>query len=130
MTRIVPVGGIACGADALFLISGPCVIEEESVMLRTAEKLREVSERLKVPVIYKSSFTKDNRSSVDFYQGPGLDEGLKVLARIKKDFGFPILTDIHYPRPSPPRKCVTCSRYPPICACRPPWCLKQHAPEP
>lgn len=102
MTRIVPVGGIACGADALFLISGPCVIEEESVMLRTAEKLREVSERLKVPVIYKSSFTKDNRSSVDFYQGPGLDEGLKVLARIKKDFGFPILTDIHYPSQAKP----------------------------
>ncbi|MBK9075824.1 MAG: 3-deoxy-8-phosphooctulonate synthase [Flavobacteriales bacterium] len=97
MTKIVPVGTIACGADPLFLISGPCVIEEESVMLRTAEKLQEVSERLKVPVIYKSSFTKDNRSSVDFYQGPGLEEGLKMLARIKKDFGFPILTDIHYP---------------------------------
>jgi 2-dehydro-3-deoxyphosphooctonate aldolase (KDO 8-P synthase) len=55
-----------------------------------------------VPVIYKSSFTKDNRSSVDFYQGPGLDEGLKVLARIKKDFGFPILTDIHYPSQAKP----------------------------
>lgn len=66
-------------------------------MLRTAEKLKEVSERLKVPVIFKSSFTKDNRSSVEYYMGPGLDEGLKVLARIKKDFGFPVLTDIHYP---------------------------------
>lgn len=66
-------------------------------MLRTAEKLKEVSERTKVPVIFKSSFTKDNRSSVEFYQGPGLEEGLKVLERIKKDFGFPLLTDIHYP---------------------------------
>jgi len=97
MTKIVRVGNIDCGADPLFLISGPCVIEEESVMLRTAEKLKEVSERLQVPVIYKSSFTKDNRSSVEFYQGPGLEEGLKLLARIKKDFDFPILTDIHYP---------------------------------
>jgi 2-dehydro-3-deoxyphosphooctonate aldolase (KDO 8-P synthase) len=102
MTRIVNVGNIKCGSDQLFLISGPCVIETEDVMLRTAEKLKEVSERTKVPVIYKSSFTKDNRSSVDFYQGPGLDEGLKVLARIKKDFGFPILTDIHYPSQAKP----------------------------
>lgn len=102
MTKIVQVGDIACGSDQLFLISGPCVIETEDVMLRTAEKLKEVSERTKVPVIYKSSFTKDNRSSVDFYQGPGLDEGLKILARIKKDFGFPILTDIHYPSQAKP----------------------------
>lgn len=65
--------------------------------MRTAETLKRVSERLALPVIYKSSFTKDNRSSVDFYMGPGLDEGLKVLQRIKKDFGFPVLTDIHYP---------------------------------
>lgn len=102
MTKIVQVGHIACGSDDLFLISGPCVIETEDVMLRTAEKLKEVSERTKVPVIFKSSFTKDNRSSVDFYQGPGLEEGLKVLQRIKQDFGFPILTDIHYPSQAKP----------------------------
>ncbi|MBP8823491.1 MAG: 3-deoxy-8-phosphooctulonate synthase [Flavobacteriales bacterium] len=102
MTKIVQVGNIACGSDQLFLISGPCVIETKDVMLRTAEKLKEVSERLQVPVIYKSSFTKDNRSSVDFYQGPGLEEGLKVLQRIKQDFGFPILTDIHYPSQAKP----------------------------
>ena len=102
MTRIVHVGDIACGSEQLFLISGPCVIETEDVMLRTAEKLKEVSERLQVPVIYKSSFTKDNRSSVDFYQGPGLEEGLKVLARIKEEFGFPLLTDIHYPSQAKP----------------------------
>lgn len=102
MSKIVNVGNIKCGSDQLFLVSGPCVIETEDVMLRTAEKLKEVSERIKVPVIYKSSFTKDNRSSVDFYQGPGLDEGLKLLQRIKKDFGFPILTDIHYPAQAKP----------------------------
>jgi 2-dehydro-3-deoxyphosphooctonate aldolase (KDO 8-P synthase) len=102
MARIIPVGSIACGSEQLFLISGPCVIEEESVMLRTAETLARVSERLKLPVIYKSSFTKDNRSSVEYYQGPGLDEGLKVLARIKRDHGFPLLTDIHYPSQAKP----------------------------
>ncbi|MBK9761286.1 MAG: 3-deoxy-8-phosphooctulonate synthase [Flavobacteriales bacterium] len=102
MSRIVQVGNIQCGNDQLFLISGPCVIEEESVMLRTAETLKRVSEKLNLPVIYKSSFTKDNRSDVNFYMGPGLDEGLKVLQRIKKDFGFPLLTDIHYPSQAAP----------------------------
>jgi len=98
----VKVGSIDCGADNLFLISGPCVIEEESIMLKTAEELKKISERLGVSVIYKSSFLKDNRSSLSYYQGPGLEEGLKILARIKKDFGFPILTDIHYPDQAKP----------------------------
>ena len=98
----VKVGSIDCGADNLFLISGPCVIEAESIMLKTAEELKKISERLGVAVIYKSSFLKDNRSSLSYYQGPGLDEGLKILARIKKDFGFPILTDIHYPDQAKP----------------------------
>ena len=93
----VKVGDIECGADQLFVISGPCVIEDESTMMKTAEMLREVSEKLDVPVIYKSSFQKDNRSSVDFYQGPGLDEGLKMLQKIKEEFGFSILSDVHYP---------------------------------
>lgn len=95
--QIVDVGGIECGSDRLFLISGPCVIEEESIMMKTAEMLKEVSERLDIPVIYKSSFQKDNRSTVDYYQGPGLDEGLKMLQKIKEQFGFPVLSDIHYP---------------------------------
>src|SRR5207245_364156 len=96
-TKIVQVGSIACGADQLFLISGPCVIESEKVMFETAEMLKKVSERMNIPIIYKSSFQKDNRSSAKFYDGPGLDEGLKMLARIKSDYGFPLLTDIHYP---------------------------------
>jgi 2-dehydro-3-deoxyphosphooctonate aldolase (KDO 8-P synthase) len=93
----VLIGDINCGADELFLISGPCVIEEESIMMKTAEKIKEVTEKLKIPVIYKSSFMKDNRSSVDYYVGPGMHEGLKILEKIKTQFGFPILTDIHYP---------------------------------
>jgi len=95
--KIVKVKNIECGSKQLFLISGPCVIEDESIMYKTAEKLKDVSERLKIPVIYKSSFRKDNRSSLKYYDGPGLEKGLEVLSKIKKDFGFPILTDIHEP---------------------------------
>lgn len=95
--RIVPVGDIACGDEGLFLVAGPCVIEDATTMLRTAEALREISDSLGVPVIFKSSFTKDNRSDLGYYAGPGLEEGLEVLQRIKADFGFPILSDIHTP---------------------------------
>ncbi len=93
----IKVGEIDCGVDQLFLVSGPCVIEAESIMMKTAEKLKEVSAKLKIPIIYKSSFLKDNRSNLSFYQGPGLEKGLKILAKVKEQFGFPILTDIHYP---------------------------------
>ena len=95
--KIIKVGDVSCGADELFVISGPCVIEDESTMLKTAEMLKEVSERLNLSIIYKSSFQKDNRSTADNYQGPGLEEGLRILQRIKQDFGFSILSDVHYP---------------------------------
>ncbi|MFN9958853.1 MAG: 3-deoxy-8-phosphooctulonate synthase, partial [bacterium] len=68
--KIVRVGNIECGSDELFLISGPCVIEEEKIMMETAEKLKGISERLKIKIIYKSSFQKDNRSSLKYYTGP------------------------------------------------------------
>jgi 2-dehydro-3-deoxyphosphooctonate aldolase (KDO 8-P synthase) len=93
--KIINVGNIPCGGKDLFLISGPCVIEEESIMLKTAEKLKEVGERLKIQIIYKSSFRKDNRSSLKYYDGPGLEKGIAILAKIKEQFGFPVLTDIH-----------------------------------
>lgn len=97
MKKIVKIQHIQCGSPQLFLISGPCVIENPTIMLKTAEVLKQVEENLQIPIIYKSSFRKDNRSSVDYYVGPGIDEGLKILQRIKKDFGFPIISDIHYP---------------------------------
>jgi 2-dehydro-3-deoxyphosphooctonate aldolase (KDO 8-P synthase) len=100
--KIVNVGNIKAGSDKLFLISGPCVIEDEIIMMKAAEKLRIVSERLDIPVIYKSSFMKDNRSSVNYYMGPGLDEGLRILQKVKEQFGFPLLTDIHYPDQAAP----------------------------
>jgi 2-dehydro-3-deoxyphosphooctonate aldolase (KDO 8-P synthase) len=95
--KIVRVGGIECGSDELFLISGPCVIEDEHIMLTVAEKLKGISEHLGIRVIYKSSFQKDNRSSLDYYMGPGLEKGIEILAKVKEQFGFPLLTDVHYP---------------------------------
>lgn len=97
MKKIVKVADIECGNDELFLISGPCVIEDESIMMKTAEKLKEVSEKLRIKMIYKSSFQKDNRSSLKYYDGPGLAKGVAILAKVKEQFGFPLLTDIHYP---------------------------------
>lgn len=95
--KIVKIQDIHCGNKELFLISGPCVIEDEKIMYQTAEKLKDISEKLKIPVIYKSSFRKDNRSSLKYYDGPGIEKGMRILAQIKKTFGFPILTDIHEP---------------------------------
>lgn len=100
--KIVKVGDIDCGNKDLFLISGPCVIEDELTMMKTAEKLKEVSERMKIKIIYKSSFQKDNRSSLQYYDGPGLAKGVAMLAKIKEQFGFPVLTDIHYPDQAAP----------------------------
>jgi 2-dehydro-3-deoxyphosphooctonate aldolase (KDO 8-P synthase) len=91
------VGNIECGAPQLFLISGPCVIEDEKVMMTTAEELKRIEERIGIPIIYKSSFMKDNRSDATYYMGPGLDEGLKILDRVKREYGFPLLSDVHYP---------------------------------
>jgi 2-dehydro-3-deoxyphosphooctonate aldolase (KDO 8-P synthase) len=72
------------------------------MMMKTAERLKEIAAKLGLPLIFKSSFTKDNRSSLDYFQGPGLDEGLRILARIKAEFELPVLTDIHYPEHAAP----------------------------
>jgi len=94
----VQVGNVTCGADDLFLIAGPCVIEDESTMMQTAEYLKEVSAKLEIPLIYKSSFQKDNRSALKFYHGPGIGPGLEMLAKIKKQFEVPVISDVHYPQ--------------------------------
>ena len=93
----VLVRNLELGDEKFFLISGPCVIEEESIMMEAGETLKRVSEKLDIPVIYKSSFMKDNRSSVDFYDGPGLDEGLRMLEKVRNAFDLPVLSDVHYP---------------------------------
>jgi 2-dehydro-3-deoxyphosphooctonate aldolase (KDO 8-P synthase) len=97
MKKIVKIGNIECGADKLFLIAGPCVVEDEKTMMDTAEFLVKLSAKLDLPLIYKSSFQKDNRSSVDFYSGPGMKEGLSMLKKIKEQFNVPVITDVHYP---------------------------------
>jgi 2-dehydro-3-deoxyphosphooctonate aldolase (KDO 8-P synthase) len=76
-------------------ICGPCVIEKQSLMAMTAERLKKLSEKLRVPLIFKSSYLKDNRSDELSYQGPGLEEGLEMLAWIRKEFELPVLSDVH-----------------------------------
>ncbi|MFL6764762.1 MAG: 3-deoxy-8-phosphooctulonate synthase [Sphingomicrobium sp.] len=79
----------------LFLIAGPCVVESEELQLRTAERLKGIAERLGVHFIFKSSFDKANRSSDKSYRGPGMDEGLRILEKVKNELDVPVLTDVH-----------------------------------
>ncbi len=92
--------GFEAGLDQpLFLIAGPCVIESETLALETAGALKEITARLGIPFIYKSSFDKANRSSAASFRGPGIDEGLKILATVKQQIGVPVLTDVHEDTP-------------------------------
>jgi 2-dehydro-3-deoxyphosphooctonate aldolase (KDO 8-P synthase) len=86
----------------LVLIAGPCVIEDEKSTLRLAEKISKVAHSLKMPYVFKASFDKANRSSIRSFRGPGLEKGLKILARVKKEFKAPILTDFHTPEQAEP----------------------------
>lgn len=83
----------------LFLIAGPCVIESESLALETAAKLQKIAQRLEIPLIYKSSFDKANRSSAASFRGPGREEGLRILQRVREEIGVPVLTDVHEDTP-------------------------------
>jgi len=93
--REVRIGEVTVGGPELVLIAGPCVIESEELALQTAEEIRKIAERVGMPFIYKSSFLKDNRSSVEYYQGPGLEEGLRILEKVKREVGVPVLSDVH-----------------------------------
>lgn len=83
------------GGDKLTILAGPCVIETMDILERTAEGLKEITQRLGINYVFKASFDKANRSSINSYRGPGLEKGLEMLAKIKKDFDLPIVTDIH-----------------------------------
>ena len=88
--------GRTIGLDQpFFLIAGPCVIESEELQLRTAERLKAIADRLGILLIFKSSFDKANRSSDKGFRGPGMDEGLRILAKVRDELGVPILTDVH-----------------------------------
>ena len=82
-----------------FLIAGPCVIESEALAMETSAQLKEIATRLGIPFIYKSSFDKANRSSISSFRGVGLEEGLRILQRVKDDIGVPVLTDVHEDTP-------------------------------
>lgn len=83
----------------LFVIAGPCVIESEALAMETAGALKALADELAIPFVYKSSFDKANRSSLESFRGPGLEAGLKILERVRKEFSVPVLTDVHEDTP-------------------------------
>jgi 2-dehydro-3-deoxyphosphooctonate aldolase (KDO 8-P synthase) len=88
--------GRSVGLDQpLFLIAGPCVVESEQLQLHTAERLKSITDRLGMQLIFKSSFDKANRSSDKSFRGPGIDEGLRILEKVRSEVGVPVLTDVH-----------------------------------
>jgi 2-dehydro-3-deoxyphosphooctonate aldolase (KDO 8-P synthase) len=94
--HLVRINGYSLGAGhPLFFIAGPCVVETEPHALRIARRLAAAAANLKLPFIFKASYDKANRTSLDSYRGPGLDRGLEILARIKRELRVPILTDVH-----------------------------------
>ncbi|HQR49581.1 MAG TPA: 3-deoxy-8-phosphooctulonate synthase [Steroidobacteraceae bacterium] len=92
--------GFEVGPDRpLFLIAGPCVIESEALVMEVAGRMREIALELGIPYIFKASFDKANRSSRSSFRGPGLDAGLRILAKVRAELGLPVLTDVHEDTP-------------------------------
>ena len=97
------IGNYRCGSsEPLLLIAGPCVIESESLTLDIAQQLAEVARQRDVQLVFKASFDKANRTSVDAYRGPGLAEGLRILDHVRQATGLPVTTDIHEPEQAAP----------------------------
>jgi len=91
----VIVGNIEIKKNEIFLIAGPCVIESEEIVFKTAERLTEITQKLGIPFIFKSSYDKANRSSIKSYRGPGIKKGLEILNKLKETFNVPIISDVH-----------------------------------
>jgi 2-dehydro-3-deoxyphosphooctonate aldolase (KDO 8-P synthase) len=100
--RAVQVGPHAIGAGTLAFVVGPCVIEDGGHALSLARAVAEIGQRCGVPIVFKASFDKANRTSASSYRGPGLEDGLRILADVKRSTGLPILTDIHEPGQAAP----------------------------
>jgi 2-dehydro-3-deoxyphosphooctonate aldolase (KDO 8-P synthase) len=97
-TDRIPVGDIHIGGGApLVLLAGPCVIEDENSAFQTAAFLKTVTDRLRLPFVFKASFDKANRTSIHSFRGPGLDTGLSILRKIKESLGIPVVSDVHLP---------------------------------
>ena len=96
MKDSIQIGNLTIKEDGpFFLIAGPCVIEDEETTSRVANFLKEISEAMDVPVVFKTSYDKANRTSLDSYRGPGVDKGLEILQRVKEETGLPVLSDVH-----------------------------------
>ena len=96
MTKEIRVKGVKIGGgNPLVLIAGPCVIEDRQSTLEAAEFLKDLTAKLGIPFIFKSSYDKANRSSLESYRGPGLKKGLEILKEVKEKLGLPILSDVH-----------------------------------
>ncbi len=103
MSQIVQVGPWKCGSQQpLLFIAGPCVIETEELIRRVSSELAELSRKNSWQIVFKSSFDKANRTSVDSFRGPGLEKGLDILARVRKETGLPLTTDVHEPSQAEP----------------------------
>jgi 2-dehydro-3-deoxyphosphooctonate aldolase (KDO 8-P synthase) len=111
---VAEVGSVRIGGDApLALIGGPCVIESRDHTLRLAEAIRDTARNVGIPFIFKASFDKANRSSIHSYRGPGLSDGLAILAEVREKLGVPVLTDIHGPdQAAPAGEAVDCVQIP------------------
>src|SRR3990172_10681542 len=97
-TREIKIGNVLIGSkNPLVIIAGPCVIETEKSTIDAAKRLKKISEKLKIPLIFKSSYDKANRTSISSPRGPGIKKGLKILEKVKKETGMPVLSDIHSP---------------------------------
>lgn len=102
-TRAIDIGPFSVGGNSgLFLICGPCVIESRDVLMEIAEALAIWSQKEGVPLVFKASYDKANRTSLSAFRGPGREEGLALLQEVKSEFDFPILTDIHHPEDAAP----------------------------
>ena len=97
MSNITVPDFTATGASPFFLIAGPCVIESEAMAMATAETLRDITAKLNIPFVYKSSFDKANRTSSSSPRGPGRERGLEILRKVRDEIGVPVLTDVHSP---------------------------------
>ena len=103
----VKVGPFECGTGRpLLFIAGPCVMESEELVLDVAQRLAEIADRLGVPLVFKSSYDKANRTSVTSFRGPGLERGLEILAKVKEQTGQPVLTDVHETHQAEPAAAV------------------------
>jgi len=111
--------GFRIGNDLpLVLMAGPCVIEGEDFTLRTAERIAAIAARVGIPLIFKASFDKANRTAADSFRGPGMEEGLRILSRVRSEVGVPVMTDVHAPEQAVPVAEVTDVLQTPAFLCR------------